>query len=609
MSERTQRPDGRNGLREEPAAGRGWWSVLLTLAVAVVLLGGAYLAAAYYFKDRQPAGVTVAGVDIGSLTREQAEDVLSRQLAGLTSSPITVRTPAPGAQAPPADVAQVEELSLVPDEAGLRLDLDATLSGATRLSFDPRELWAHVAGTDRELPLRTAVDHETLEGAVAGLAEDFDREPEDGEVTIGPDGVESRDAVLGRGLDVAATAEEVEEAWLTPGWPTAQDREVPGHAVEVSPEVTQAEVDRFVEEELELALGAPVLVTAARGEEDDEATATAELAERDLRQLLSVRQSGGELSLELDEEALLGRVRQDLGQLEAGPVDATVRLDGTEVQVVPARVGYALEDDGVADGVLAALAEEGEGRTVEADVSVVEPAIPTEVSEGWRFSPMGSFVSAFPTGPANEARTANLRAGIGHVNGTVVMPGEQFSLGAALGEISKEAGYVDAPVIMDGRLVMGLGGGLSQISTVVLNTSWNSGVQLDAHTPHTFYIDRYPAGREATLALPYIDNLWTNDTDTPVVVRAWVSGDEIHMTYLGQRQYDVQTIDGQRRNITQGEEKEDDSEDCVPQGRSEGFTITVVRILSRDGQEVHRDEYTTTYQASDQVTCTHPEAG
>ena len=161
---------------------------------------------------------------------------------------------------------------------------------------------------------------------------------------------------------------------------------------------------------------------------------------------------------------------------------------------------------------------------------------------------------------------------------------------------------------MDGRLVMGLGGGLSQISTVVLNASWNSGVQLDAHTPHSFYIARYPAGREATLALPVIDNLWTNDTETPVVVRSWVSGDQIHMTYLGQRQYDVRTIDGERRNITQGEEQEDDSEDCVYQAKSEGFTITVVRVLSQDGSEVHRDEYTTTYQASDEVTCTHPDA-
>lgn len=597
LSQRTPRPAP---LREDPAR-KGWWSVLLTLAMAVVLLGGAYVGAAFYFKDRQPAGVSVAGVDIGSLTREQAQDVLTRQLAELTSSTITVRTSVPGEP-------DAEELALVPDEAGLSLDLDATLDGATRLSFRPQDLWAHVAGTDQELPLRTAVDRDALATAVRALADGYDQEPQDGQLAIGPDGVETEDAVPGRRLQVEPTADEVEDAWLTPGWPAGPDRSVPGHAEQVAPELTQAEIDRFTEEVLDPALGAPVLVTATRGEGEDEVSATAELAARDLRQVLSVERSDGRLSLQLDEEALLSRVRQDLGQLEAGPVDATVRLDGREVDVVPAKVGYALEEDGIADRVLAALAEEGEDRTVEAEVEVVEPAIPTEVSEGWRFSTMGSFVSAFPTGPANEARTANLRAGVAHVNGTVVMPGEQFSLGAALGEISEAAGYVEAPVIVDGRLVMGLGGGLSQVSTVVLNTSWNSGVQLDAHTPHSYYIARYPAGREATLALPYIDNLWTNDTDTPIVVRAWISGDEIHMTYLGQRQYDVRTIDGERRDITQGEELEDDSPDCVPQGKSEGFTITVTRVLSRGGDEVRREDYTTTYQPSDQVTCTHPDA-
>lgn len=599
MSEHTQRPAR---LREERGQ-RGWWSVLLTLAVAVVLLGGAYVGAAYYFKDRQPAGMSVAGVDIGSLTREQAHDVLDRQLAEVTSTPITVRAPVPGEPEP-------EELTLVPDGAGLSLDLDATLDGATRLSFRPQDLWAHLAGKDQELPLRTAVDRPALDAAVGRLAEDFDQDPTEGELAIGPDGVESQDAVPGRSLQVEPTADEVETAWLTRGWPVEPDREVGAQTEEVAPELTQAEINRFTQEVLDPALGAPVLVTATRGNDDadDEVSATAELAARDLRQVLSVELSDGRLSLAVDEEALLDRVRQDLGQLEAGPVDATVRLAGSDVEVVPARVGYALEEDGLTEDVLAALSKEGEERTVEAEVAVVEPAIPTQASEEWAFETMGSFVSAFPTGPANEARTANLRAGVGHVNGTVVMPGEQFSLGAALGEISTAAGYVEAPVIMDGRLVMGLGGGLSQISTVVFNTSWNSGVQLDAHMPHTFYIARYPAGREATLALPTIDNLWTNDTDNPVVVRAWVSGDEIHMTYLGQRQYDVRTIDGERRNITQGEQSEDDSPDCVPQARSEGFTITVVRVLSQGGSEVHRDEYTTTYQASDQVTCTHPDA-
>ena len=45
-------------------------------------------------------------------------------------------------------------------------------------------------------------------------------------------------------------------------------------------------------------------------------------------------------------------------------------------------------------------------------------------------------------------------------------------------------------------------------------------MRIDSHRPHSFYIDRYPPGREATLNYPDIDLRWTNDTPAPVLVRA-----------------------------------------------------------------------------------------
>lgn len=598
-------------LPEDSSPGTGWGSTLVRLLVAVLVLGAAYVAVAVYFKDRPPAGLTVAGVDIGGLTREEAETELRSELSGRTGEALHVTVLPEGA----AEGEEPQDLELVPEEAGLGLDLDATLDGVTGLSLDPRVLWAHVAGTGRELPLVGSVDRPVLEGAVTGLAEDYDQEPVEGEVDITEEeGLQVVDPVPGRELDVLATVEAVATAWSEQVWdaqePAPRERAVDGQAVVAPPLLTAEEVERFRTEELDPALSAPVLVTAGRGEGEDEQTATAELGVRDLRALLDVEVSPEQtLALSVDEEALVSRVRQDLGQLETGPRDATVRLAGGEVEVVPARVGHALETDDLADAVRAALTATGEGRAVEAEIVTVEPEIPTEASKDWSFSPMATFSSAFPTYAGNEARTANLRAGVANVNGTVVMPGEQFSLSAALGEISAANGYVDAPIIVDGRLVKGMGGGLSQISTVVFNTSWFAGVQLDAHTPHSYYIPRYPAGREATLAVPVIDNLWTNDTDTPVVVQSWVEGDTIHMTYLGERQYDVQTVDGERWNYTTGSEHQDDSPQCVPQNAEDGFTITNVRILTSGGTEVGRDEFTTTYQPSDQVICTNPAAG
>lgn len=611
------------GLPEDPRSGTGWGSTLVRLLVAVLVLGAAYVGVALYFKDRPPTGLSVAGVDIGGLTRAEAEAELGREFSGRTTEPIFITVQPEGAGGDDGDGgdggeqdgSEPEQLELVPEEAGLGLDLDATLEGVTGLSFDPRVLWSHVAGTHRELPLVGSVDDAALQAAVTELAEDFDEEPVEGEVSLTEEGVQVVDSVVGQVLDVPVTVEAVAEAWSDQVWddeeeePASGERTVAGAATVIPPLLTAAEIERFTTEELDPALSAPLEVTASRGEGEDEESATAELGVRDLRDLVDV-EVGPEhtLSLTLDEDALVSRVRQDLGQLEAGPRDATVRLSDGEVEVVPSQVGHALDTDDLADGVREALTASGPERTVDVEVATVEPEIPTEASEEWSFSPMATFTSAFPTYAGNEARTANLQAGVNHVNGTVVMPGQQFSLSSALGEISLDAGYVEAPIIVDGRLVQGVGGGLSQISTVVFNASWFSGVQLDAHTPHSFYIPRYPAGREATLAVPVLDNLWTNDTDNPIVVQTWIQGDVIHMTYLGDRQYDVQTIDGERWNFTTGEVDVDDSPECVAQSAEDGFSITNVRILSSGGAEVGRDEFTTTYKPSDQITCTHPEA-
>lgn len=587
------------GLPEEAPEGPGteWRSVVLRLLAALLVLGGAYTAVALYFQDRQPAGMSVDGIQIGSMTRDQAEEHLQDELADRLAEPVRIAVRADGA---PAD--DVEQVEVVPQDAGLSFDLDETLDGATGLSFDPRVLWSHVTGGGRALTLVGAVDEAALTAALEQVAQDYDTEPVEGEVALTEEGVEVVEASPGRVLDVPATADAVAEAW-------PERTEVEGSATLEDPLLTQGEVERFTTEVVEPAVAAPVTVTASRGSGDNRVSATAEIAPRELVELLGVEQEGSSLSLTVDDEAVLARIREDLGQLERGPRDVTVALKGDKVEVVPSRGGAALEEDGLVDAFEAALAASGEGRTVEATLRQVEPAIPTEVSEDWVFGEMATFESVFPTGPANEARTANLRAGVEHVNGTVVMPGEQFSLAAALGDISVESGYVEAPIIQDGRLIMGVGGGLSQVSTVVFNTSWFAGVQLDAHTPHSFYIARYPPGREATIAIPVIDNLWTNDTDNPIVVRSRIVGDAIVMTYLGERQYDVDTIDGPWRDRKEGERVEDDSPECVPQNPAEGFTITTVRRLLQGGAEVYRNEFTTTYIPADEIVCTNPEAG
>ncbi len=363
------------------------------------------------------------------------------------------------------------------------------------------------------------------------------------------------------------------------------------------------EIERFVTTQAEPALAAPVVVQLGK----EEAT----VSRNQLSRLLTVTESPEHtLSLVMDEPGLVDVVRGAAGDAERRARDATVRLREGRPQVVAARTGRELDQDDLVTQVTGALTGTGDARTVKVALTTVQPEVTDDDAASWSVDEvMSEFTSQFPTGATNAARTENIRVGLSYINGTVVMPGEQFSLAGTLAPISTERGYVEAGVISNGRLVKGMGGGLSQVSTTVLNTAWFAGVQLDAFTPHSYYISRYPVGREATISVGQIDNQWTNDTQSPVVIQTWIEGDTIVMRFWGDRTVTVSTITGERRNIVKSDERTDDSVDCLPQHAEEGFDITVTRVLTRGGEEISRRDYSTRYSPSPEVVCTNPDAG
>lgn len=557
-----------------------WLGITIRTLLALAVLAGAYFGIAQYFGNRIPNGTTVHGIDIGNLTPEDAQETVTSRLSDLATDPVVI------------DV-DGEQLSLDPAEAGLALDVDATLEGIGGVSYDPRVLWSRVTDSGEELDLAVTVDRAQLEDAVAEHSPDFEQEAKEGGVALKLGAVEVKEPVEGRTLDVAATAEAVEA-----GWP--DDRDVEGVSETLLPELSAEEIERFVAEEAEPALASSIVVRVGKKHE-------ASITPNQLSRLLSVQEGEDHtLSLLLDEEGTVKVAKGALDKVEKSPQNASVRLGSNgKPQLIKAARGRELDSEQLLEKVNAAIFDEGR-RTIRVGTNPVDPKITDRDAAKWTIDEeMGEFRSQFPTTAGDAKRTENIRVGLRHVNGTVVMPGDQFSLGEALSPITEDAGYVKAGVISDGRLVEGLGGGLSQVSTTVLNAAWESGVQLDEFTPHSYYISRYPEGREATISFPALDNKWTNDTDSPIIVQAHIEGDEIVMRFWGDKRYTVRTHTSDRSNVTQPGRKTDDSANCLYQSPQVGFDVTVTRVLLRGGNEASRHSYTTHYQASDEVVCTN----
>lgn len=118
------------------------------------------------------------------------------------------------------------------------------------------------------------------------------------------------------------------------------------------------------------------------------------------------------------------------------------------------------------------------------------------------------------------ARNTNIQLASSIIDGTVIEVGDSFSLNAAIGERTRARGFVEDGFITGGDTTDAVGGGVSQVSTNVLNAAWFAGIRIDQFRPHTIYFERYPMCREATIVWDVLDLVVTNDTVHHLWLRA-----------------------------------------------------------------------------------------
>jgi vancomycin resistance protein YoaR len=231
------------------------------------------------------------------------------------------------------------------------------------------------------------------------------------------------------------------------------------------------------------------------------------------------------------------------------------------------------------------------------------PKVTTAAAAGWGITaPISTFTTQFPVNPP---RTTNIKIAVATLNGTVIRPGGQFSLNGTLGKRTPAKGYQQAPVIYGGRLVSDYGGGVSQVSTTTFNAAFFAGVRIDQHLAHSFYIARYPEGREATVSWPDVDQKWTNDTGAGILIQATTNGSDLAVTLWGTKKWNIEAVKGPRRNVVKPKVVIDAKAACVPQLPTPGFDVTVTQVFKKNGAQVRTVGFNTHYIPEDTVKCTY----
>ncbi|MCX4739357.1 VanW family protein [Streptomyces antibioticus] len=551
-------------------------------------VGGVYLAGLLLTGGDIEAGTTVRGVDIGGLSRTEAVHKLDARLTAAAPRELSVTV---GDRSGTVDARQ----------AGISYDAERTVDRASRTASDPVSVIGGLfsSGGGGAVEPVVDVDEDKARTTLGKLAKTLDQKVRDGAVSFSGGKVQQVTPQRGAALDVNAAVDTLRSAFLrdTANAVTA----LPVH--ETEPKVNAQEVNRAVRDIAEPAVSAPVTLTT----EGRRVT----IAPADLAAHLTLRpDASGSLTPHLDAKGLYAApaVQRALAGVTTTPANATFALNGDRAVVTDnGRTGIRITDKALGKAVLPLLTKTGTAaRTGEVAAIRTEPKLTgANAARLGVKEKLSSFTVNFEPAPY---RTKNIGRAVELINGSVVAPGETWSFNRTVGQRTESNGFVEGIMILDDQFTKAPGGGVSAVATTVYNAMFFAGVKPVEHGAHSFYIERYPEGREATVAWGSLDLRFTNDLGHTLYIQAESTDHSVTINFLGTKKYDaITSVTGPRTNIHQPAHMVNNDPRCVPQTPLEGFDVEVDRVFHQNGKEVKREPFHTHYTPRDEIICTNAE--
>ncbi len=481
-------------------------AVFLTvfLALLATLVGLAFAGS----RSKLAPGTTIAGVAVGGLPLSEATRVLTGRADAVARTPITF-------------AAGDETFPLSASQLGVAPDWQSAVSEAADHGggFGPirgfKHLKARFFGIDVEPRVGTytaAVNYEL--GLIAAAV---DRSGVDAKLVGKGLDVKIVDGRPGRRLDRKAAAAVIASslAGLERGTPVALPfATTPLRVSGADLEAAAAKARTALSAPIRLIYGetrwrvprwriAPLLELPAGGRDD-----------------VSIGGHGAERYLERLSAAVSHK-----------PQDAQFQVTAKGTIVVrPSVPGLQLDLAATAKAI-AAAAFSANRRTAKLVVRVAEPQRSTEMAKAMGIT--GVVSSYTTTYGGTPGRLNNVQVVANLIDGTLIKPGGTFSFNGTTGERTAAKGFQEAPVIINGELKNGLGGGICQVSTTVFNAAFEGGLPINARTNHALYISHYPLGRDATVNYPDIDLRFSNDTSYWLLLRTFVGSGSLTVNLYG----------------------------------------------------------------------------
>jgi vancomycin resistance protein YoaR len=458
--------------------------------------------------SRLADGVRIAGVDVGGKTPRQARAILQERADALASVPVTFRVGS-------------HVWQLQPRHLGIQVDWAAAVDAVRRQGqgFGPlrgfRRLDLRFFGADVAPP--TQAYDEALRLKLDQIERAVNVPHREASIVMHgqtPAVIPSR---TGHVLDRNAAEETIVRALAS------LKREPVGLPVRVDEPKVKADDLKVAAAQVRTAVSAPVKLTLGSTRWNLRPAKIARLLQlpADGRRTLGI---GGRAAT--DWFAALAR------RVDHAPADADWAISSKGIRVIPARPGYVLDIPRSAKVLLrAALVTAPELRSAKLNVERADPDRTTEDAKDMSITGLVASYQTFYGGDPNRIHNVQLVSHL--VDKHLIAPGATFSFNAATGERSADKGFLEAPVIINGELQNGLGGGVCQVSTTVFNAAYEAGLPIVERTNHALYISHYPQGRDATVNYPDVDLKFVNDTGHWLLLRTWVGSSSLTVALYG----------------------------------------------------------------------------
>lgn len=298
--------------------------------------------------------------------------------------------------------------------------------------------------------------------------------------------------------------------------------------------------------------------------------------------------------------AALGRLKDETDRL---PADA--RMDLEARKLVPEVMGRLLDLDGSLLAIESALAR-GERSAKLAYLERRPRRVAAELGNVQLDAVLGYFETNYDRSERLQARSYNLRLAASKLDGTVLLPGEEFDFNDVVGPRDEANGYKVATVIAEGELVDGIGGGTCQISGTLHGAAFFAGLSIVERYPHTRPSSYIKMGLDATVVYPTINFKLKNPFPFPVVLHETVKNGVVRAEILGPKRTRTVTLIRRIDSAIPYEEVERPDK-TLPSGVRRlaqrgvaGFKLRRYRIV-REGAHAVRERWDDTYPPTSQI--------